>query len=235
MLIVGMADPSMFGKECLKNIIKELNPESPWPTDGLEFSTLWCRQVRFEAMKWRVQLRDFPQPLMDASKIYFWGKFAAAETEASRRSMSNALFELIISNNCYPLVGRRSCEISIGGPFGSEYIERSLNGLKWYYDLDCEVATLSLAFGPCWEPVLAQCNLSFENIFPPSKDPSKPLPFWDKIRFLFHGRLYMAISSLTFFLHASLNPYNTTEEMEVTWTDADIAWNNGRHLKSSKG
>lgn len=117
--------------------------------------------------------------------------------------------------------------MEIGGPFDVDYIERSLNSLKWYFDLKCDVNSLSVAFGPCWEPVLAQCNLAFENVFPTSKDPSRPLPFWDKIRLLFHGRLCTVVNTLTHLLHASLNPYNTTEEMEVTWTEVAIAWTNG--------
>lgn len=131
-------------------------------------------------------------------------------------------------NNGRCSIGKRTCEIEIGGPFGSDFLERSLNGIKWYYDLNCDVESWSVAFGPCWEPVLAQCSLAFENIIPPSRDPSKPLPFWDKIRYYFHGRLYSAVKSLTFLLHASLNPYNTTEEMEVTWTEAAVAWTNGK-------
>lgn len=131
---------------------------------------------------------------------------------------------------CFTFSAKRTCEVEIGGPYETEFVERSLAGLKWYYDLNCDIESLSVAFGPCWEPVLAQCNLSFENIFPSSKDPSKPLPFWDKIRLMMHGRLYIAVNTLTQLLHASLNPYNTTEEMEVTWTDAAIAWTNGKFV-----
>lgn len=207
--VIAMADPSMNGKENITAILQELDSDSPWPQEGLEFSTLWCRSVRFDVSKWRVQLRDFPQPLMDSRHIHFWGKLGAAEVQPTKRS-------------------KRTCEIEIGGPFGSDFLERNLNGLKWYYDLNCDIECWSVAFGPCWEPVLAQCNLAFENIFPPSRDPSKPLPFWDKIRLNFHGRLYTAVKTLTHLLHASLNPYNTTEEMEVTWTDAAVAWTNGK-------
>ncbi|CAL8115614.1 unnamed protein product [Orchesella dallaii] len=207
--IVALADPTMFGKEKITEILQELDPDSPWPAESLDFNTLWCRAVRFDVAKWRVQLRDFPQPLMDSRQIHFWGKLAAGEVIATKRS-------------------KRTCEIEIGGPYGVDSIERSLTSLKWYYDLNCDIESLSVAFGPCWEPVIAQCNLSFDNIFPPSKDPSKPLPFWDKIRLMLHGRLYIAVNTLTQLLHASLNPYNTTEEMEVTWTAAAIAWTNGK-------
>jgi len=37
---------------------------SPWPEEGLEFSTLWCRSVFASFKEWEFQLRDFPQPLM---------------------------------------------------------------------------------------------------------------------------------------------------------------------------
>lgn len=48
------------------------------------------------------------------------------------------------------------------------------------------------------------------------------------MRLLFHGRLTMCISQLTVLLHASLDPYNTTEEMELTWSDVAMDWTNGK-------
>ena len=47
------------------------------------------------------------------------------------------------------------------------------------------------------------------------------------MRLLIHGQLTMYIRQLTVLLHASLDPYNTTEEMEVTWTDVAMDWTNG--------
>lgn len=120
--------------------------------------------------------------------------------------------------------------------------------LKFYYDLNCEVESYSYAFGPCWEPVIAQCNLSkstimaklvillywsklgFNQISAPSKDPSPPLPFWDKMRLLMHGRLTMMVQRLQVLLHASLDPYNTTEEMALTWENVVMDWTNGGYL-----
>ena len=70
--------------------------------------------------------------------------------------------------------------------------------------------------------------LGFEKILTPSRDPSPPLPFWDKIRLLFHGRLTMYVRQMTILLHASLDPYNTTEEMELTWSEVAMDWTNGK-------
>lgn len=69
--------------------------------------------------------------------------------------------------------------------------------------------------------------VALEKIFPPSRDPSPPLSFWDKMRLLLHGRLTMVVQQLTVLLHASLNPYNTTEEMELTWNQVILDWTNG--------
>ncbi|PZC84729.1 hypothetical protein B5X24_HaOG204277 [Helicoverpa armigera] len=106
--------------------------------------------------------------------------------------------------------------------------------LKWYYDLCCEMAEYSYAFGPCWEPVIAHCNLSFDQVSRPSLDPSAPLSWWDKVRLLMHGRLTVNCAKFTCLLHVSLDPYNTTEEMEVTWTDLVLDWTNGKRIVGQK-
>ncbi|KAJ2953031.1 hypothetical protein O0L34_g7420 [Tuta absoluta] len=43
-----------------------------------------------------------------------------------------------------------------------------------------------------------------------------------------HGRLTTKCEKFTCLLHVSLDPYNTTEEMEVTWTDLLLDWTNGK-------
>lgn len=65
----------------------------------------------------------------------------------------------------------------------------------------------------------------------PSLDPSAPLAWWDKVRLLMHGRLTVNCKKFTCLLHVSLDPYNTTEEMEVTWNDLVLDWTNGETFK----
>lgn len=63
------------------------------------------------------------------------------------------------------LSAKRDVIINLGEPFGTETIERSMLPLKFYHDFNCEIESYSYAFGPCWEPVIAQCNLSKFLIF----------------------------------------------------------------------
>ena len=105
-----------------------------------------------------------------------------------------------------------------------------MNPLKFYHDFSCDAEILRLAYGPCWEPVIAQCNLAWDFVSPPSKDPSPVLPLWDKLRLLLHGRLTMSVHQLTLLLHTSLDPYSTTEEMELTWTDLAMDWTSANFI-----
>lgn len=232
--IIALADPSFNGYGNTVNQIREMDPDSPWPEQhegGIQFTTLWCRAVRATAGQWRFLLRDFPQPLLDIQELLLFGRLAGAEQLSSWRA-------------------RRTCTVPIATPwadahvspinsagldssFKNNYIiqvERGMSALKFYHDFSCDAESWRAAYGPCWEAVIAQCNLAWDFVSPPSKDPSPPLPFWDKIRLLFHGRLTLSVQHLTLLLHTSLDPYNTTEEMELSWTDLVMDWTNANFI-----
>lgn len=207
--ILALADPSIDGTENAIKALREMDAETPWPEDGLEFNTLWVRGISLKCAEWKLQLRDFPQPLLLVESLSVWGRLAGAEALAPSRA-------------------RRTVRIEIGTPWEDIVIERGMTSLKYYHDLNWDIDKFRYAFGPCWEPVIAQCNLSFEKIIHPSRDPSPPLPFWDKMRLALHGRLTLCVKQLTVLLHGSLDPYNTTEEMELTWTGLELDWTQGR-------
>ncbi|CAH2014141.1 unnamed protein product [Acanthoscelides obtectus] len=209
--ILILADPTIHGTEKVINIMREIDHETPWPEEPIDFSTLWCRVVSLRCTEWKFVLRDFPQPLMDIRKYYVYGQLVGAEQLAPKRAI-------------------RTVAVHLGEPFDPYVIERGMLPLKFYHDFNCGIESFSYAFGPCWEPVIAQCNLSFSQISAPSRDPSPPLTFWDKMRLLLHGRLTMEVKQLTVLLHASLDPYNTTEEMAITWEGVAMDWTNAKFV-----
>lgn len=207
--VYAMADPSIHGYNNVTRTMQEIDEETPWPEEPIDFVTLWCRAINWSCAEWKFMLRDYPQPMFHVTSMHMFGLMCGAEQVASKRA-------------------RREVIVEVGGPFENVTIERGMSSLKFYHDFDWELDYLCYAFGPCWEPVMAQYNLSFEKILAPSKDPSPPLPFWDKMRMLFHGRLTIIAKQFTILLHASLDPYNTTEEMELTWNNCGIVWANAK-------
>jgi hypothetical protein len=73
---------------------------------------------------------------------------------------------------------------------------------------------------------MAQLNLSLDKIIHPSRDPSKPLPWWDKSRLHLHGRFTSQIEQAHIIYHVSMDPYNRTEEMKWCWSDLFFDWTN---------
>lgn len=61
---------------------------SPWPEEGIEFTTLWCRWISVSCKEWKFQLRDFRQPWVDIRELQLWGKLVGAEQEATKRGKS---------------------------------------------------------------------------------------------------------------------------------------------------
>ena len=201
-----LADPSMQGKEKVLDLMYSCDPSSPWPPpSSMQFSTLWCRWVRLEANSITFHLRDFPQYLLDIRKLLLWGKLAGAEVEPGRRST-------------------RSHTVKVGDGFDDAVIERGMTPLKFYHELAIDVETWKMAHGSCWEPALSQFSISLAHMTGTSLDPSPALPWWDKIRLIFHGRLLLAARSTQLLLHASLDPYNTTEEIAFSFTDMELDW-----------
>jgi Golgi-body localisation protein domain/RNA pol II promoter Fmp27 protein domain len=206
-----MADPSIHGYNNVTRNMRIIDEDSPWPEETIEFVTLWCRAINWSCNEWKFMLRDYPQPMFYVTNASMFGLLCGAEQLAPKRA-------------------KRDVVVEIGAPFEDYTVQRGMMSLKFYHDFDWEMDYLCYAFGPCWEPVIAQCNLSIEKILAPSKDPSLPLPFWDKMRLLFHGRLTIIAKQYTILLHASLDPYNTTEEMELTWSNCGIVWANTKFM-----
>lgn len=206
------ADTSYNTYEKMVNILRKVDQASPFP-DDLKFSTLWCKQIVIGLSKVLVSLRDFPQPMLNARGIHLRGILLGAEQEASPRA-------------------RRTCEIDMGKGFAKATIERSMTTLKFYHDISSRIGSLIYTHGACWEPVLQQVNLSFEKIFKPSQDPSPSLPWWDRMRFLFHGNLHVVSDQIAVVFHASLDPYNATELIEISFLGANVQLVTGKILVS---
>lgn len=203
-----LADSSFHNHNDIRRLIKVHNPEAQMSED-VTFSTIWCRIISSNFKNVDVSLRDFPLPMVDAKDLTIKGMLIGVEQTAVARA-------------------RRDCRVYIGRNSRPQSVERSMTTLKLFHNLQLRCTTASYTHGPCWEPVLQQVTLAFDDIISASSDPSPSLTWWDKMRFIFHGPLKLNCNQLSVILHASNDPYNQTELIELTLSRAQIDLNSGR-------
>lgn len=203
-----LADSSFHRHQDIRNVIKSLDPSGQM-SDDMNFTTLWCRIVSANLKSAEFTLRDFPMPVVAMKDLTVKGTILGSEQVAVTRA-------------------RRSCQVYIGRNLGTDTIERSMTPLKIFHNVQLRCTTANYTHGPCWEPVLQQVSLAFEDIVSASSDPSPTLPWWDKMRFIFHGQAKLNCNQLSIVLHASNDPYNQTEMIELTLSRSSIDWTTGK-------
>lgn len=203
-----LADSTFHKHTDIKSIINNLDPECPLTT-ATEFSTLWCRVLSANFKSVECNLRDFTLPMLSMKDLTFKGMILGTEQVANARA-------------------RRNCSVFVGHNSNRFTVERSMTPLKIFHNLQVRCTKAAYTHGPCWEPMLQQVSLAFEDIVSASSDPSPSLPWWDKMRFMFHGQIKLNCNHLSVFLHASNNPYNHTELIELNLSRALVDWITGR-------
>ncbi|XP_068677612.1 bridge-like lipid transfer protein family member 2 isoform X2 [Montipora foliosa] len=206
--LIVLSDKSHHGKRAI-DVMKELDRDSPYPTSGLKFTTLWCRTIHGKLQSHECRLRDFPQAIFTSKCVEVKGTLLGAEQHPANRA-------------------KREAVVAVGKPWSNVTVSRSLTALKFFYDLKFDMDVMELAWGVDIDAAVAMVSIAFENLTSPKRDPSKNLPFFDKIRLLYHGRLQMAIKEWNWYLSASRNPYDTRERMQWEWRQANFDWTNGR-------
>uniref|UniRef100_A0A1I7UST1 Fmp27_GFWDK domain-containing protein n=1 Tax=Caenorhabditis tropicalis TaxID=1561998 RepID=A0A1I7UST1_9PELO len=200
----AFADISLHGTEKCIQLMKSFDPLSPIPDQ--KYSTLWARAVEFDVDEWTVTFKDYPMKYLDIKDLHFFGTLVGAESlSEDGRSL-------------------RECTIPLPAPFPTHTVQRNMSPLKFYYDLQCASTEYNCTYGPCWEPCLSMISLVWNSISAPSMDPSQPLPFWDKMRFLLHGKLLWSSEKIVTTMLASNDPYNETETVEMLWEDFGLDW-----------
>jgi hypothetical protein len=202
-----LSDPSMVGRDSMLLQMKDIDPKSPHPPN-LEFTTLWGWYMTGHSQLFKLLFRDFPHPLLSQSDVSLNGRTLFVEEESVERAT-------------------RPITIQCDRPWNDVTVVKKMAALKLYHDWTWKCKVSVGSWGSCYEPVLAQVNLAFENIAKKSIDPSKPLPFWDKMRLAFHGPFKMSAQQAQLVLLASRDPYNTVEYLDCHFSQLQLLYDTG--------
>ncbi|XP_025136785.2 protein KIAA0100 homolog isoform X1 [Bubalus bubalis] len=209
--LVALADASFHGPERVLEQVRELDPGSPFPAEGIDLVIQWCRMLKFSVKTFLVRIRDYPRYLFEIRDWRLMGRLVG--TEQSGQPCS-----------------RRRQILPLGLPWGNVAIERNMPPLKFYHDFHSEIFQYTVVWGPCWDPAWTLIGQCVDLLTKPSADPSPPLPWWDKSRLLFHGDWHMDIEQANLHQLATEDPYNTTENMHWEWNHLSFHWKPGQFV-----
>uniref|UniRef100_A0A4W2G1B3 Bridge-like lipid transfer protein family member 2 n=1 Tax=Bos indicus x Bos taurus TaxID=30522 RepID=A0A4W2G1B3_BOBOX len=209
--LVALADASFHGPERVLEQVRELDPGSPFPAEGIDLVIQWCRMLKCSVKTFLVRIRDYPRYLFEIRDWRLMGRLVG--TEQSGQPCS-----------------RRRQILPLGLPWGNVAIERNMPPLKFYHDFHSEIFQYTVVWGPCWDPAWTLIGQCVDLLTKPSADPSPPLPWWDKSRLLFHGDWHMDIEQANLHQLATEDPYNTTENMHWEWNHLSFHWKPGQFV-----
>ncbi|KAJ7309074.1 hypothetical protein JRQ81_008371 [Phrynocephalus forsythii] len=209
--LVALADRAFHGAEKVVEQIRAMDAASPFPLEGLDLITHWCRMVKGSAKSFFVRIRDYPRYLFEIRDWKLSGRLAGAEQQG-------------------PPCSRRRQVLKLGAPWGDATVERNMLPLKFYYDFHSEVYQYTIVWGPCWDPAWTLIGQAIDLLTKPSEDPSPPLPWWDKSRLLLHGGWHMEIEQANLHQVATEDPYNTTENLHWEWSHLSFDWRPGQFV-----
>uniref|UniRef100_A0A8D2IHG0 KIAA0100 n=1 Tax=Varanus komodoensis TaxID=61221 RepID=A0A8D2IHG0_VARKO len=209
--LVALASEAFHGPERALEQLRELDAASPFPPEGLELLTHWCRVVKGSLKSFFVRIRDYPRYLFEIRDWRLSGRLAGAEQRGQACS-------------------RRRQTLQLGAPWGDVCVERNMPPLKFYHDFHSEVFQYTIVWGPCWDPAWTLVGQAVDLLTKASEDPSAPLPWWDKSRLLLHGEWHMDIEQANLHQVATEDPYNTTENLHWEWSRLSFHWRPGQFV-----
>uniref|UniRef100_A0A5F9DT06 Bridge-like lipid transfer protein family member 2 n=1 Tax=Oryctolagus cuniculus TaxID=9986 RepID=A0A5F9DT06_RABIT len=209
--VVALADASFHGPEHVIEQVRELDPGSPFPAEGIDLVIQWCRMLKCNVKTFLVRIRDYPRYLFEIRDWRLMGRLVG--TEQSGQPCS-----------------RRRQILRLGLPWGNVAVERNMPPLKFYHDFRSEIFQYTVVWGPCWDPAWTLIGQCVDLLTKPSADPSPPLPWWDKSRLLLHGDWHMDIEQANLHQLATEDPYNTTENMHWEWNHLSFHWKPGQFM-----
>ncbi|XP_009584952.1 PREDICTED: LOW QUALITY PROTEIN: UPF0378 protein KIAA0100-like, partial [Fulmarus glacialis] len=117
--LVAMADESFHGTERVLEQMRDLDGVSPFPPEGLEMVTQWCRMMKGRVGSFFVRIRDYPRYLFEIRNWQLSGRLIGAE-------------------QCGQACSRRRQVLKLGLPWGDATVERNMPPLKFYHDFHCK-------------------------------------------------------------------------------------------------
>jgi hypothetical protein len=206
-------DPHVVGPNGLAATIKAVNKEASHPDPMPTATFSFARRMGVSCRELKVTLRDYGNPLLHAHNLNVNGLL---------------LLQSVVPVPAVELMCRRL--VYLEG--ATEPVLRDGAPMKVYHALNLKVETMHHSWGPCVEPVLQQLAINFDKLLtrglllpPPS---GVWLPFYDKLRQMRHGPIYVHAKQWTIAILCSLDPHTEEDRIEIAIDQLVARWYHGK-------
>ncbi|KAI9678545.1 MAG: hypothetical protein M1817_005602 [Caeruleum heppii] len=204
----------------------------------MKYSLLIPMSVRLDMGEARMNLRDYPLPLVhipalrssQSARLPSWSirtDFVIAEEYRDSESSRHVKVEIVPPED--------PSSDSQKGAFAID-VRRTVSPVKTYSDVEIHVNTSSptrITWGTAYQPVIQDMMMVIESFTKPQVDPSERAGFWDKIRLSVHSRInivWKGDGDVHLLLKGSRDPYVVTGQgagFVMCWRN-DVRWRIGQ-------
>ncbi|KAI0014054.1 mitochondrial protein from FMP27-domain-containing protein [Xylariaceae sp. FL0662B] len=201
----------------------------------MKYSLLVPMNVQISMSEARVNLRDYPLPLLHVPGI--------KPGQSSRLPALSLKTDFVIAEEFRGYESTRRIKVQItppgnlepGMPNGSFAIDvrRTIGPVKSYSDMHIDINTAyptRITWCPSYQPAIQDMMMAIESFTKPQLDPSERVGFWDKIRLNFHSRVrvaWLGDGDVHLALKGTRDPYQVTGNgagFLMCWRN-NVKWN----------
>lgn len=159
---------------------------------------------------WELRLRDYPLPAISFPDTHTTGDLVFGEKMPEEISLRTVYVPFVPS-------AAGEAYSKTNSIYGSHII-RTMNSVKTYFNITSSVQSAkpaSITWGKSLQPGYTSLMLWFDYLTRPQEDPSLKLGFWDKFRYLAHGKWIYEFSDLSEFhlnIKGSDYPYKIADD-----------------------
>ncbi|QLQ82494.1 hypothetical protein HG537_0H02560 [Torulaspora globosa] len=172
---------------------------------------------------WELRLRDYPIPAVSFPNTHTTGDIVFGEKMPEDVSLRTVYCPFVPS-------AFEECSEEANSIYGSHII-RTLNSIQTFFRIETAVTSstpASITWGKSLQPGYSSLMLWFDYLTRPQDDPSRKLGFWDKFRYLVHGKWTYQFSPNTEFhlnIKGSHNPYKIADDgagLSFCWSKGTV-------------
>ncbi|KAF1995523.1 hypothetical protein P154DRAFT_526233 [Amniculicola lignicola CBS 123094] len=184
----------------------------------MQYSLLIPTHVQINVGEAKLQLRDYPLPLVHVPAI--------KPNQSSRLPSLTLKTDFVIAEEFRDVESSRVCNVVVvpeettpDGKASGGYsvnVRRTVAPVKTYSDMKIDINSAyptRITWGTSYQPAIQDMMQVIENFTKPAVDPSERVGFWDKIRLTFHSRFdvsWKGDGDVHLILKGSRDPYMVT-------------------------